>query len=112
MRLRNGEVSFLLTGDIERASEMRLVASGVDLRATVLKVPHHGSHTSSTDAFLDAVRPEVAVVATGTQNRYGHPHPEVMARLHRAVGEERVFRTDLTGTVDLRTDGLRLWMVR
>ena len=110
--LHTGDVSFLLTGDIERATEIRLAASGLILRATVLKAAHHGSNTSSTSTFIDAVEPSAVVVASGTQNRYGHPHPEVMERLNRAVGEERVFRTDLMGTVELRTDGQGLWMVR
>ena len=110
--LRYGDISFLLTGDIERTSEARLATSVADLHATVLKAPHHGSITSSTSIFLDAVKPSAVVVAAGTDNRYGHPHPEVMARLNMAVGHERVLRTDLLGSVVLRTDGERLWMVR
>ena len=110
--LRVGDISFLLTGDIERKAEIRLATTGPDLRATVLKAAHHGSNTSSANIFIDAVEPSVVVVAAGTQNRYGHPHPEVIERLKRAVGEERVFRTDLMGTVELRTDGRRLWVVR
>ena len=110
--IRHGNVSFLLTGDIERSAEVRLAASIPDLRATVLKAPHHGSNTSSTATFLNAVEPAAVVVAAGTANRYGHPHPEVIDRLNAAVGEDRVFRNDQLGTVELRTDGQRLWMVR
>ena len=111
-RLRYGAVDFLLTGDIERPAESLLVSTIPDLRATVLKAPHHGSNTSSTQMLLDAVGPIAVVVAAGTGNRYGHPHPEVVKRLAAKVGEERVFRTDISGTVELRTDGERLWMVR
>ena len=111
-RLRYGDVDFLLTGDIERPAESFLVSTIPDLRMTVLKAPHHGSNTSSTQRLLDAVDPAVVVVAAGTGNRYGHPHPEVIRRLTAKVGEERVFRTDVLGTVELRTDGERLWMVR
>ena len=110
--LRHGDISFLLTGDIERNAEARLLASNTDLRTTVLKAPHHGSITSSTQTFLNAVEPVAIVVAAGTGNRYGHPHPEVVARLQQAVGQDRVLRTDILGTVELRTDGERLWMVR
>ncbi len=111
-RLRFGDVSFLLTGDIEKTTEAILVATHPNLRATVLKAPHHGSITSSTEALLDAVTPAVIVVAVGSENRYGHPHSDVMSRLNSAVGEERVFRTDQLGTLEFRSDGERLWMVR
>ena len=78
---RPGGHSLLLTGDIEREQEAALVASQGDrLRSDVLIVPHHGSKTSSTAAFLDAVHPSVAVVQAGYRNRFGHPAPEVLAR--------------------------------
>ncbi len=111
-RLRFDDVSFLLTGDIERSAEAMLASSISNLHATVLKAPHHGSITSSTDAFIDAVDPAAVVIAVGSENRYGHPHPEVLARLNNVVGEERVFRTDTMGTLQFRTDGERLWLVR
>ena len=110
--LRHRHVSFLLTGDIERSTEVRLATSIPNLRATVLKAPHHGSNTSSTETLINAVEPAAVVVAAGTANRYGHPHPEVIERYNTTVGQERVFRTDQLGTVELRTDGERLWMVR
>jgi competence protein ComEC len=78
---RPGGHSLLLTGDIEREQEAALVATlGDRLRSDVLIVPHHGSKTSSTAAFLDAVRPRVAVIQAGYRNRFGHPAPEVLAR--------------------------------
>ncbi len=110
--LRHRDVSFLLTGDIERSAEIRLATSIPNLRATVLKAPHHGSNTSSTATLINAVEPVAVVVAAGTANRYGHPHLEVIERYNATVGQERVFRTDQLGTVELRTDGERLWMTR
>lgn len=73
--------SLLFTGDIEAHAEAKLLASGLPLRADVLKVPHHGSRSSSSEALLRAVQPTIAVVSAGAVNPFGHPHPEVMARL-------------------------------
>jgi competence protein ComEC len=105
--VRFGMVRFLLVGDAERAEEDWLVQHHRDeLRAEVLKVGHHGSSTSSSDAFLDAVRPEVAVISVGAGNVYGHPSLDVLHALAR-VGAE-VLRTDEAGTVVMRTDGVKL----
>ncbi len=110
--LRHGSVTFLFTGDIERSAEVRLAASIPDLRATVFKAPHHGSNTSSSATLVNAVEPAAVVVAAGTDNPYGHPHPEVINRFNELVGDDRVFRTDQLGTVELQTNGDRLWMIR
>jgi competence protein ComEC len=101
-RITYGSRHFLFTGDIEAAGEAALV--GADIRADVLKVPHHGSRTSSSQTFVDAVDPSLAVFGVGRDNRYGHPHAEVMAR-YRGVD---VARTDRDGTVEVRTDGRSL----
>jgi competence protein ComEC len=103
---RVGAVRFLLTGDAERGEEEWMLARGVPLRADVLKVAHHGSATSSTDAWLDAVRPRVALVSVGALNEYGHPSPDRMLALARRGA--RVLRTDRLGSIALRTDGRRL----
>ena len=111
MRLTYGEVSFLLTGDIERDAEAYLIAAaGGELRSDVLKVAHHGSGTSTSAAFLRAVNPQSAAVSAGADNRYGHPHPEVMARLESAVGVGRVFLTARDGTIEYVSDGVSLWV--
>lgn len=81
LRLTHGSASYLFTGDIEAAAEGMLVKRHPDLRAQVLKVAHHGSRTSSTQGFIAAVRPRTAVISAGQYNRFGHPHPEVVARL-------------------------------
>jgi len=95
---------FLLTGDAERGEEERLVAAyGNALRADVLKVGHHGSSTSSTPEFLQAVRPRLALISVGVRNTYGHPSPAVLQALTRAGAA--VLRTDAEGTLVVRTDG-------
>jgi competence protein ComEC len=105
--VRFGMVRFLLVGDAERAEEDWLLQRyREDLHADVLKVAHHGSSTSSSDAFLDAVHPELAVISVGAGNKYGHPSVDVLHALAR-VGAE-VLRTDEAGTVVIRTDGMRL----
>jgi competence protein ComEC len=108
MRLQMGRISFLLTGDIEESVERNLVFSQAPLSATVLKSPHHGSKTSSTKTFLEAVNPQIVVVSVGAGNDYGHPSPEVMDRY--AEHGLTVFRTDEQGTVEFSTDGERLWV--
>jgi competence protein ComEC len=105
--VRYGVVRFLLVGDAERAEEDWLLAHHHDeLRARVLKVGHHGSSTSSSDAFLDAVRPELALISVGAGNIYGHPSNDVLRALSR-VGAE-VLRTDEAGTVIVSTDGVHI----
>lgn len=80
LHISNGAQTALLAGDIEQAQEARLLAAGVPLKADVLLVPHHGSKTSSSAAFLDAVQPAIALVQAGYRNRFGHPAEPVMAR--------------------------------
>ena len=75
-----------------------------------MKVAHHGSETSTTSQFLAAVDPEVAVISVGADNPFGHPGSEVVERLINSVGEDNVYRTDEDGTVELITDGERLWV--
>lgn len=105
--VRYGTVRFLLVGDAERAEEDWLLANKRDeLRADVLKVGHHGSSTSSSDPFLKAVHPAVAIISVGAGNKYGHPSGDVLYALSR-VGAE-VLRTDQAGTVVVRTDGVHI----
>jgi competence protein ComEC len=107
VRVSFGERSFLFVGDAERAEEADLVtARAASLRADVLKVGHHGSRTSTTRAFLDAVDPSVAVVSCGVRNRFGHPAPPTLATL--AASRARVLRTDREGAITVTTDGRSL----
>ena len=99
---------FLLTGDIERKGEDGLLGNGLLRHGDVLKIAHHGSRTSSHQAFLDHVRPTFALISAGRANFYGHPHPEVMRRLARQ--RVAVLRTDLEGAVSISSDGRRLFV--
>lgn len=92
-----GQNYFLLTGDLPSEEETKLMEMGYDLSAQVLKVAHHGSKYSTGAEFLEKVRPVDAVISVGQKNRYGHPAPEVLARLSK-VGI-RIFRTDEAGDV-------------
>lgn len=103
LKLTYGSVSFLFTGDASAASEGQMLASGADLRATVLKVGHHGSSSATTAPFLRAVAPRYAVISVGAGNPYGHPAPVTLGRLKQAG--VTVFRTDQQGTVVAGTDG-------
>ena len=106
LKLTWGGISFLLTGDIEAAGEATLLDERVDLRATVLKVAHHGSAYSTSQALLDAVRPVVSVISVGADNDFGHPAPSTLERLDDTI----VYRTDQQGDVTFSTDGERLWV--
>jgi len=111
LRLDSGQVSFLLTGDIEWEAEFKLIASGAELTCTVLKVGHSGSNTSTSTDFLEAASPQLAVISVGEDNPYGHPYGEVVERLAESLGVENVFRTDYDGTIEFITDGEELWVV-
>lgn len=98
-----GRVSFLFTGDMETPSESSVLATGTPLATTVLKVAHHGSSTSSSQAWLDAVRPSLAVYQAEIGNPYGHPHQVVVDRF-AAMGIP-LLGTDTRGTIVVTTDG-------
>ncbi|HEY0702365.1 MAG TPA: DNA internalization-related competence protein ComEC/Rec2 [Candidatus Acidoferrales bacterium] len=103
MTLDDGVINFLLPGDIEKKVENELVAEDAPLKADFLKVPHHGSKTSSTDAFVAAVAPKIAVVSVGEGNQFGHPVESVVER-YAATGV-RFLRTDRDGEVTALSDG-------
>lgn len=103
LRLTYGEDSFLFTGDAEEESEEEMLSLDWPLTATVLKFGHHGSETSTSPAFLDAVSPQYAVISCGVDNDYGHPDAVTLEKLEAAGAE--VFRTDLQGTILASTDG-------
>ena len=104
------DISFLLTADIESEAERRLVREGAHLDADVLQVAHHGSRTSTTHEFLSRVSPVVAVISSGENNPYGHPHPDVVARLADSAGAEMVYNTAQSGDIRISTNGTRLWV--
>jgi competence protein ComEC len=103
LRVVFGNVAFLFTGDAEAETEAAMIARTHPLRAQILQLGHHGSHTSSTLAFLQAVNPEVAVYSAGRNNPYGHPHTEVVERL-KGLGVH-IYGTDTDGTIRVVTNG-------
>jgi competence protein ComEC len=103
VELRFGDVSVVVPGDISSDVEATLADAIPPARLRILKVAHHGSATSSSDAFLDRLQPTIAIASCGRDNRFGHPAPAVLDRLeaHHAA----IFRTDQDGEVDIVTDG-------
>lgn len=108
-RLDYKNKSFLFTGDMEREAEIDLMDTYNmnDLNANVLNVGHHGSNTSTTRQFLDYVRPEIALISSGENNAYGHPHKEIITRLEEFGAF--IYRTDLQQTVVIFSDGETIW---
>ena len=105
-RVRYGNASFLFTGDLVKEHEEKMLARGTDLHVTVLKVPHHGSDTSSSEAFVRAVNPLFAVFCVGADNAFGHPRPVVLER-YEDIGA-RILQTSKDGAIVFRTDGKHL----
>lgn len=103
IRLEFGKTSFLFAGDAGDASEAEMLSNGLQLPSTLLKVGHHGSSTSSSLPFLNAVRPKYAVISVGADNSYGHPAQDTLDRL-TSFGAQ-VYRTDLLGTIIATSDG-------
>jgi competence protein ComEC len=103
-----GNVALLLTGDISAEVERALVPMLTPARHRVLKVAHHGSRTSTGQALVDAWQPEIALVSAGRGNTFGHPAPEVIARLEAAGAA--IYRTDRDGRITLQTDGTSVWV--
>lgn len=107
IRLQLGARAVLFVGDAEHAEEAELLSRARgSLRADVLKVGHHGSRTSSSESFVAAVAPSVAVVSSGVRNRFGHPHVATLLTLARAGA--RTYRTDIDGAITVTTDGREL----
>jgi competence protein ComEC len=103
LRLQYGAVRLLLTGDIEQSTERWLLAQGADMRADILKVPHHGSKTSTSLAFVQQVQPQVGIISTGAGNPFGHPHQQVLdVLMQQGVA---VWRTDRHGAITITSDG-------
>lgn len=97
LQFEYNEKMFLFTGDMEKESENDILKNKVDIKSDVLKVAHHGSNSSTTEKFLDAVNPQVAVISAGIDNKYEHPHPDVTKRLTQAGVE--IYQTDYDKTV-------------
>ena len=105
-RIRYGNVTFLITGDLIKEIESQILREGVDVQSTVLKVGHHGSATSSSEEFLRAVKPKCSVICVGYGNNFGHPRAEVLKRLENLP--TKIYRTDRDGLIKFKTDGKNL----
>ncbi len=103
LALQDGATRFLLPGDVEAKAEKELISSGENVRADFLKVPHHGSKSSSTEPFLEEVAPRFAVISVGDGNPFGHPNDSVLTRYEEH--HTRIFRTDQDGAITAETDG-------
>jgi len=104
LRLNYGDFSMLFMGDAEAQTEQRLLGKpDLDLKATIIKVAHHGSKYATTRAFLESVKPEAAIISTGAWNRYGHPDQAVLDRVKSA--NAKLFRTDFQGEITITTKG-------
>ncbi|MFI3214346.1 MAG: ComEC/Rec2 family competence protein [Eubacteriales bacterium] len=101
--LTHGESTFIFTGDAEIEAEEDMLDTGISLQADVYQVGHHGSSSSSSEAFVEAIDPQWAVISCGEDNSYGHPHSEVLNRLR--TNEIEVFRTDEQGVIVATSDG-------
>jgi len=106
LRVEFGDTSFLFTGDAEAKSEGEQLLNRLHLNADVLKVGHHGSKSSSTQKYLDAVSPNYAVISIGANNPYKHPHNEVITRL--STMGVAIYRTDTNGTIIFTSDGKQI----
>ena len=107
-RLTYGDFDALFVGDIGFSTEEALVADGVLGKVELLKVGHHGSKYASSAEFLDAVHPALGIISVGAQNRFGHPTQETLMRLDQ-VGA-RILRTDISGDVEVDSDGKKYWV--
>ncbi|MDY0130976.1 MAG: MBL fold metallo-hydrolase, partial [Methanosarcina vacuolata] len=102
LKVTDGAVTFLFMGDAGIEAENAIIKDGYNVNADIFKVGHHGSSTSSGEAFISAVSPSVCVIEVGAGNEYGHPHTETLEKLQKA---SKVYRTDIDGTVTVTTDG-------
>jgi len=108
IRLTDGQIGFLFTGDIGKTPEKEIIASQQDIQADILKVSHHGSKTSSSEEFIKAVSPLVAIISVGKDNKYGLPSQEVLEML--AKSGIRVLRTDQDKDITITSDSFR-WLI-
>lgn len=104
VKISYGNTSFLFTGDAEELSENEVLNAGFDLKCDVLKIGHHGSSSSTSENFLKASNPSIAVISVGEDNTYGHPTDTVLSRLK----ETKIYRTDINGNIVITSDGLSL----
>ncbi len=103
LKVTYGSTSFLFTGDAEALSEQEMLQAGFDVSANVVKIGHHGSRSSTSIEFLQAVKPAYGVICVGTDNKYGHPHEQTLELLQQHKVD--IFRTDINGNILAESDG-------
>lgn len=103
VKITYGTTKFLFTGDAQKLNEKEMTDKNFDISADVLKVGHHGSHTSTSTEFLNKVSPKIAIISCGVNNDYGHPHKETLDSLKKA--KCTIYRTDKDGTIIIESDG-------
>lgn len=106
IKIQYGNNKFLFTGDAEKSNEEYILNKGYDIKSDVLKIGHHGSHTSTSEVFYKAVNPSITVIEVGNDNSYNHPHKSTMTLLNKY--KPLIFRTDKNGTTVLISDGLNI----
>ena len=106
IKITYGEKSFLFMGDAEELSENEILENGYDVKADVIKCGHHGSHSSSSEEFINAVNPDYAIISCGVDNSYGHPHSETLENFENH--NITYYRTDKQGTIYLHCDGRKI----
>lgn len=106
-RIQYGNTSFLFTGDAEKNNEDEILNSYSSIRSNVLKIAHHGSSTSTSQAFLEAVNPEITIISVGSDNSYNHPNSKILNLLN-SIGT-KVYRTDKDSTIILISDGTNIY---
>lgn len=107
LRFDFGEISFLFTGDIGKSVEKEILENGINVDSDVLKVGHHGSKTSTAEEFIKKVLPEIAVISSGKNNSYGHPHPEILDVLEKYG--IKILRADELGDIKVISDGINYY---
>lgn len=107
IKLEYGDTSFLFTGDAEKEIEQAILAENYDISADVIKIAHHGSTTSTSPEFIEAVDPYISVISVGIDNCYGHPNKKTLSLL--ANYDLTIFRTDIDGTIRLYSDGKNIY---
>lgn len=109
VRLTYGDTNFLFTGDCENIAENDLMNIGFDISANVLKLGHHGAKNATSSSFLDTVKPSLAIISVGENNKYGHPHEDILSKLN----DRNIFtyRTDINGTISVGSDGTNIYVI-
>ncbi|MDQ0268301.1 MBL fold metallo-hydrolase [Cytobacillus purgationiresistens] len=103
LKLTYGDIRFIFTGDAAKKNERAMIEAGFNLEADILHLGHHGSSTSTSEEFLNAVNPDIAIYSAGMGNSYGHPHKEVVELIQR--NKIHLYGTDIDGTIKIITDG-------